>query len=67
MSTVTMKKSAPTLSKDVQAALAKLPTVSAKMRYLNDQGLTRGDIARALGKSYQHVKNVLDRPLKSAG
>lgn len=59
-------KSAPSLAKDVVKALADLPTTSARMRHLENQGMSRGDIARVLGKRYQHVKNVLDKPLKKA-
>ena len=38
-----------------------LPTVSAKIRALDAAGHARADIARFLGKSYQHVRNVLVR------
>jgi hypothetical protein len=63
----TMKKVAPKLEKAQNEALAKCASVSAKMRYLDAQGFTRGDISRILNKRYQHVKNVLDRPLKKIG
>ncbi len=46
--------------------LTSLPTVSSKIRYLNDCGLSRGDIARKLNKRYQHVRNVLITPLKTS-
>ena len=36
-----------------------LPTVSAKIRALDAEGFSRADIARFLGKRYQHVRNVL--------
>lgn len=36
-----------------------LPTVSAKIRALDAVGFERADIARFLGKRYQHVRNVL--------
>ena len=36
-----------------------LPTVAAKIRALDDVGVKRADIARFLGKRYQHVRNVL--------
>jgi len=45
--------------------LQRLPTKSAKIRYLSAQGMSRGDISRHLGISYQHVRNVLITPLKS--
>lgn len=36
-----------------------LPTVAAKIRALDAVGFERADIARFLGKRYQHVRNVL--------
>jgi ParB-like chromosome segregation protein Spo0J len=62
--TFSMKKVAPKLPKELNDELNKLQTISSKMRLLDKKGYTRGDIARILNKSYQHVKNVLDRPLK---
>ena len=44
--------------------LQLLSTVSAKIRYLDKRGMKRADIARKLNIRYQHVKNVLDNPLK---
>ncbi len=44
--------------------LALLSTTSAKIRYLDKNGMTRANIARKLNIRYQHVKNVLDNPLK---
>ena len=38
-----------------------LPTISAKIRALDAAGYMRADIARFLGKRYQHVWNVLMR------
>lgn len=38
-----------------------LPTISAKIRALDAAGYMRADIARFLGKRYQHVRNVLVR------
>ena len=38
-----------------------LPTISAKIRALDAAGYMRADIARFLGKRYQHVWNVLVR------
>src|SRR2546421_10584647 len=42
-------------------SVAKLPTKSAKIRALAEQGYARADIARALGIRYQHARNVLER------
>ena len=35
-------------------------TVSDRIRYLNAKGYTRSEIAKFLGKIYQHVRNVLE-------
>lgn len=47
-----------------QTELDKLPTISAKIRYLDKENFTRSDIAKVMGKRYQHVRNVLETPLK---
>lgn len=41
--------------------LAALEKVSDKIRLLDRAGMSRADIARKLGKRYQHVRNVLER------
>ena len=61
----TNKKVAPKLDDKVQKELSSLTTVSSKIRFLDEQGFSRGDISRILNKRYQHVKNVLDKPLKT--
>ena len=38
-----------------------LPTISAKIRALDAVGVSRSEIAKFLGKRYQHVRNVLER------
>lgn len=60
----TQKKVAPKLERAVQTKLNKIETVSGKIRFLDSEGFGRADIARILEKRYQHVKNVLDNPLK---
>lgn len=60
-----VRKSAPKLPSDQTKQVQSLPTTSSKMRYLESIGMSRADIARYLNKRYQHVKNVLDKPLKS--
>lgn len=55
-----VKKVAPKLDAKTQAGLDAQTTVSGKIRYLAKAGMSRADIARTLGKLYQHVKNVLD-------
>lgn len=37
--------------------------VSGVIRFLNSEGLTRGEIAKVTGKKYQHVRNVLITPV----
>jgi bifunctional DNA-binding transcriptional regulator/antitoxin component of YhaV-PrlF toxin-antitoxin module len=52
----------------MQSIAAPLTTVSAKIRALDAAGYARADIARFLGKRYQHVRNVLeDDAQRSAG
>lgn len=42
-------------------------TVSDKIRALSAAGVPRADIARFLGKRYQHVRNVLEGDAQSGG
>jgi hypothetical protein len=42
-----------------EAKTAEFKTTSDKIRYLNSKGYTRMQIAKLLGKRYQHVRNVL--------
>lgn len=37
---------------------------SQKIRALHGEGMSRGEIAKVLGKRYQHVRNVLITPIK---
>lgn len=53
------------LSKAQKTKLGKLPTTSARIRYLDSLGWSRGAIAKELGKRYQHVRNVLITPVKT--
>jgi hypothetical protein len=50
---------------DIDKLRAECKTKSAAIRYLASKGYARADIARALGLIYQHVKNVLDAPVKT--
>lgn len=52
------------LTKTQQSELNKLPTTSAKIRYLDSKDYTRSEIAKILNKRYQHVRNVLITPIK---
>jgi hypothetical protein len=45
---------------------SEFPTKSARIRYLASKGMKTGDIAKLMGIRYQHVRNTLQRPLKSA-
>jgi len=47
-----------------QKELDSMTTISAKIRYLDKERFTRTQIANLLGKRYQHVRNVLETPLK---
>lgn len=58
------KKVAPKLDSKLQSALEECATTSAKIRMLNSEGFSRGDIARILDIRYQWVRNVLITPLK---
>ena len=49
--------------KALDTKLAGLPTTSARIRYLDSEGWTRGQIAKKLNKRYQHVRNVLITPV----
>ena len=44
---------------DMQRVVDGLATTSARIRALDAAGYARADIARFLGKRYQHVRNVL--------
>jgi hypothetical protein len=48
-----------------EAKLQGLTTTSARIRYLHACGLKNGEIAKKLGKLYQHVRNVLIVPVKT--
>jgi len=64
-------KEAPKLSSAQTKKIGSFTTKSAQIRYLNDQGLSNGDISRALTKVHgklvrpQHVSNVLRTPVKT--
>src|SRR5690242_16837369 len=48
------------LSSEMQRVVADIDGVSAKIRALGAAGYERADIARFLGKRYQHARNVLE-------
>lgn len=39
-------------------------TTAGKIRYLNSEGFSRGEISKILGIRYQWVRNVLITPVK---
>lgn len=49
-----------TTKDDVARIVGSVATVSDKIRALDAAGYSRADIARVLGKRYQHVRNVLE-------
>ena len=67
MTTVTTKKTAPKLHKDIEAHLATLTTTASKVRFLDSKDFSKGDISRILNIRYQWVRNVLNTPLKKEG
>lgn len=51
---------------ETHAEAIKALNTSQKIRFLDAQGYTRGQIAKYLDKRYQHVRNVLITPVKKA-
>lgn len=49
----------------LDVTLDQFSTTSSKIRYLSSQNMSTADIAKKLGIRYQHVRNVLLKPLKS--
>jgi DNA-binding transcriptional regulator YiaG len=63
---MTQVKVAPKLSKSVLEQYETLVTKSSRIRFLSSTGMSTSDIARYMNIRYQHVRNVLITPLKSA-
>ena len=55
----TNSKVTATMKKELDA----IGTISGKIRYLDSKGLSRGEIAKAVNRRYQHVRNVLITPV----
>lgn len=53
------------MSPELEALLRGHKTVADKIRVLAAAGYPRAEIARILGKRYQHVRNVLEEPGKA--
>ncbi len=51
------------MNKSQKAKVNKLPTTSAKIRYLDSLGMSRSEIKDTLKIRYQHVRNVLITPV----
>jgi len=49
---------------DAQSYIAQAGSVSNAIRTLAKEGKSRGQIAKMLDKRYQHVRNVLNTPIK---
>jgi hypothetical protein len=45
-------------------SLRRMTTVSDQVRFLDREGYQRTQIKNILGISYQHVRGILERPLK---
>lgn len=58
------KKTTKTVSQGQPFDLSKYPSKSAAIRDLAAGGISRSDIAKTIGIRYQHVRNVLETPLK---
>ena len=54
-------------SQDISRVVASDDTISNKIRRLAAGGVPRAQIAKLLGKRYQHVRNVLEGDKLSAG
>ena len=52
------------LTKAQTTKLDSFTTMSAKIRYLDSLGVSRGDIGRTLKIRYQWVRNVLEQKVK---
>lgn len=61
-----LKKATPSLNKTIQTELDTLVSTASKIRYLDSQEFSRGDISRILDIRYQWVRNVLITPLKTS-
>ncbi len=65
-------KATISLTKAQQTKVDALPTVSARIRYLDSEGLTRSQITKVIPNAkggtllYQHVRNVLVQDVANA-
>lgn len=61
-----MKTESKVQKYDVTELSSKFSTKAAMIRFLDSEGLSRGEIAKVLGIRYQWVRNVLITPVKKA-
>ncbi len=64
MTTITVKTTSTKLTKYQNTAYGKLPSKSAKIRFLTNLGWTRRQIADKVGIIYQFVYNVQNQKTK---
>ena len=64
MTTITVKTTATKLTKSQNTSYGKLPSKSAKIRFLTERGWTRRQIADKVGVIYQFVYNVQNQKTK---
>lgn len=57
-------KKTKTTATTVEFDLSKFASKSAAIRHLAAEGKSRSEIAKLLNIRYQHVRNVLETPLK---
>lgn len=56
-----------TTTHNLEELMSKYQTKSGVIRFLDSEGMKRGDIAKLLNIRYQHVRNVLITPIKKVG
>lgn len=56
-------ETAPAVKTIESVDLSGCVNISAKIRLLNKEGFSNGQIAKFLNKRYQHVRNVLITPV----
>lgn len=63
----TNKSTNPTTTHNLEELMSKYQTKSGVIRFLDAEGMKRGEIAKLLNIRYQHVRNVLITPIKKVG
>lgn len=52
------------VTKNQQKEMEQMTSISARIRYLDKESFTRSQISKIIDRRYQHVRNVLETPLK---